>query len=73
MLSDVDVAIIPGLVFDKKGGRIGYGGGFYDKLLDKNDNTITVGVCHSSQLIETVPMEQHDIKLKKIFTEFDDN
>ena len=73
MLSDVDVAIIPGLVFDKKGGRIGYGGGFYDKLLDKNDNIITVGVCHSSQLIETVPMEQHDIKLKKIFTEFDDN
>ncbi|MFL0252338.1 5-formyltetrahydrofolate cyclo-ligase [Clostridium neuense] len=64
---EIDVAFIPGLAFDKKGGRLGYGGGFYDrylKLLKKS--TAKIGLCYSFQVIENVPMEEYDIRIDGI-------
>ena len=64
--------IIPGLCFDKRGNRIGYGGGYYDKYLaqhaDKKHKKI--GLCYEIQIAETVCADAHDIKVDKVITEF---
>lgn len=67
---EFDLAIIPGLAFDKAGGRIGYGGGYYDRFLNnvaKNCRLICIG--YEFQLIENIPMEAHDIRVHGIITE----
>jgi len=60
--SDPDAALVPGVVFDRRGARIGYGGGYYDRLLERMPRaTPTVGVCFSGQLHgEALPTEPHD-------------
>jgi len=64
----VDLIIVPGVAFDKKGHRIGYGKGYYDSLLiDYKGNTI--GLCFSLQLISKVPVKEHDVRVKKVITE----
>lgn len=63
--SILDLAIIPGLVFDKRCYRIGYGGGYYDKFL-KNSNLFTIGVCFREQIIKKIPKTKNDIRLNKV-------
>lgn len=66
----VDLCIMPGAVFDKKGNRIGYGGGFYDKLIPLfRKDTNLVAICYEFQIIDDVPCEEHDKKVNKIVTE----
>ncbi|GAA0746050.1 5-formyltetrahydrofolate cyclo-ligase [Clostridium oceanicum] len=65
----IDLVIVPGLVFDRKGGRIGYGGGFYDRLFLKlKDNTPKIALSYDFQVIEDVPIEEHDILIDGIIT-----
>lgn len=68
---DVDAFIVPGLLFDKQGGRLGYGAGYYDKILSKaRKNAIKIGVCYDWQLTETpLPQEAHDIPMNWIVTD----
>ncbi|WP_180270717.1 5-formyltetrahydrofolate cyclo-ligase [Sporanaerobium hydrogeniformans] len=61
-----DIMLVPGLAFDRKGGRIGYGGGFYDRYLIKYPFLYTIGVGQKFQLLETVPMEETDQLLKAL-------
>lgn len=57
----IDVAYLPGLAFDKIGGRVGYGGGFYDRFLRKSrKDSKKIGLAYSFQILEKVPMEQND-------------
>lgn len=65
---DVDVFLIPGLAFDKKGNRAGWGKGYYDKLLTLTKG-IKVGVGYSFQLCEEIDSDPHDIKMDYILTE----
>jgi 5-formyltetrahydrofolate cyclo-ligase len=66
----IDLAVIPGLAFDLRGGRIGYGAGYYDRFLKKMErDALKMGVCYKSQLIENVPMNEHDIFIDKLITE----
>lgn len=66
----IDVSFIPGLAFDKKGGRVGYGGGFYDRFLRKTrSNSKKVGIGYSFQILDEVPMEKHDIFIDRIITD----
>jgi len=65
---EIDLAIIPGIAFAKNGHRIGYGGGFYDKLL-KKINCPTIGIAYEFQIIETIPTEDHDEKTNILITE----
>src|SRR5690554_3021195 len=59
---EMELIVVPGLIFDKKGYRIGYGGGYYDRLLKNiNKNTITIGVCFEEFLLESIPIEKYDI------------
>lgn len=64
----IDLCIIPGLGFDKWGGRIGFGKGYYDKFLLKNP-CIKMGIAYSNQIEENVFSEPHDIPMDIIVTE----
>lgn len=65
-----DLVILPGLAFDKSGGRLGYGGGFYDKFLQNlNKDCKLIGLGYDFQIIEKVPMENWDIKIQGVITE----
>lgn len=62
-----DCIIVPGLAYDKKGYRLGRGGGHYDKLLAKYPNVYTIGVCFKEQLYEeNLFLETHDRPVKKV-------
>ncbi|MFZ4116569.1 MAG: 5-formyltetrahydrofolate cyclo-ligase [Chthoniobacterales bacterium] len=61
-IEDVDLAVIPGLAFDQAGGRLGRGGGFYDRLLsDSVWRGFKVGVAWPWQIVSSVPREPHDV------------
>tara|TARA_A100001011_G_scaffold345026_1_gene380464 strand:+ start:771 stop:1310 length:540 start_codon:yes stop_codon:yes gene_type:complete len=69
-----DILLVPLLAFDKNFYRIGYGGGFYDRYINKLKKIkkiITIGVAYSFQKIEKIPVEKYDIKLDFVFTEKD--
>lgn len=65
---DIDLAIIPGVVFAKNGHRIGYGKGFYDRLL-KKVTCPKVGVAYDFQIVENIAGELHDTPMDMIITE----
>ena len=67
-----DIMFIPLVGFDEDLNRLGYGGGFYDRYLDKfeKSKTITkVGLAYSFQKLKKIPFNQHDKKLDFIITE----
>lgn len=64
----VDLVIVPGAAFDKEGHRMGYGKGYYDKLLPRLKNARTIGVGFSFQLFPSVPCEAHDVRLDRVLT-----
>ncbi len=65
---DNALCLVPGLCFDLKGNRIGYGGGFYDRFLGKNRVT-SVALTYERCICSNVPCEQFDIKTDFILTE----
>lgn len=64
----VDMVVVPGVVFDRRGHRIGMGKGCYDHFL-KDRKCVNLGVCFSFQLVDKIPEEQHDIPMNIIITE----
>lgn len=66
----VDVALIPGAAFDPTGGRLGQGGGHYDRLLPQlAEPCLRIGVCFACQLVPHVPREPHDAGVDLVVTE----
>lgn len=66
----LDCIIVPGAVFDRYGGRIGYGGGFYDRFFEKiSKKTLKIGLAFDFQLKSKIPQEAHDIPLDIIITD----
>jgi len=63
---EIDLIIVPGICFDKNGNRIGYGKGFYDRYLTEEMNSI--GICFKEQLVDLIPSEKQDKKLKRVIT-----
>lgn len=68
-LDEIDTVIVPGIVFDKSGYRIGYGGGYYDRLLKKNGGKVSIGLAFELQIIDRIPHEKHDCQIKILVTE----
>jgi 5-formyltetrahydrofolate cyclo-ligase len=69
-LKDIDLAIIPGAGFDIEGNRLGYGAGYYDKLLSRaKEHITTIALAFEEQIIPRVPREEHDVVVDKIITE----
>jgi 5-formyltetrahydrofolate cyclo-ligase len=67
-LKDVGVALVPGVVFAKNGHRIGYGKGFYDRLLKKL-RIPKIGVAYEFQIVENIEGQSHDTPMDMIVTE----
>ena len=73
-LADVDLLILPGVAFDPDGGRLGRGGGHYDRLVAEQRDAasgapLLVGLCFEFQILECVPMAAHDVRLDCVATE----
>ena len=62
----IDLIIVPAVAFDKKGLRLGRGGGYYDKFLKKQSHATLVGVGYDFQLVDAVPVEKHDQRVHRI-------
>ena len=63
----IDLAIVPGMAFDKEGNRLGRGKGFYDRLLP-HLTAYKVGICFPFQLVESVPTEATDVRMNAVIT-----
>jgi 5-formyltetrahydrofolate cyclo-ligase len=69
-LDDVEVVLIPGAGFDSEGNRLGYGAGYYDRLLSKAKRNITkIALAFEEQIVPEIPSERHDIRMDKIITD----
>lgn len=67
-LDNIDIFIVPGIAFDKTFNRLGYGKGYFDKLL-KNIKKPKIGLAFNFQLLDKIPFENHDVKMDYIITE----
>ena len=67
---EIELIIVPGVCFDLKRNRLGFGGGYYDRFLE-NKNMNIIGICFDEQLSkdEFIPANETDIKMNKIITE----
>ncbi len=63
----LDVVLVPGVAFDPSGGRLGFGGGYYDRFLLATP-ALRVGVTHDDCLAETLPVGEHDQRMDWIVT-----
>jgi 5-formyltetrahydrofolate cyclo-ligase len=75
---NLDWILVPGLAFDEGGGRMGYGGGYYDRFMERMAQQASengerqprrVALAFEFQLLDTVPMEDHDFRVDYIITE----
>ena len=67
-ITDTDLILVPCIAVDKSGNRIGMGGGFYDRIL-KNLSIIKIALTFDFQYIDSLPAEEHDIKVNFVVTE----
>ena len=64
---EVEVWLVPGLAFTRSGKRLGYGGGWYDRLLCKVPKRVPkIGIAYTFQLVDELPTEPHDIRLTSV-------
>ena len=67
---EVDLFAVPGLAFDRRGGRLGFGKGYYDRLLSRSSRrSQKVGLAFDCQILEEVPMGSHDVFMDLVVTE----
>ncbi len=70
MSQALDLLVVPGVAFDLVGYRLGYGKGFYDRVLHGEKRPgLLVGLCFELQLVAELPFEAHDVKMDRIVTE----
>jgi len=72
--NELDLIVVPGVAFDRNGGRIGYGAGFYDRYFKKiNKDNIKkiqkIALAYDFQILENIPMNEHDVPVSYIITE----
>ncbi len=66
----IDAVIVPGVAFDQRGGRLGYGGGYYDRLLPRlRPDCARIGLAFDEQLLALVPAESHDVAMDLVVTQ----
>ncbi len=66
----IDLVVVPGVVLDHRGGRLGNGQGYYDRLLASvRPDAFLIGLCYEAQIIDEIPLEEHDVCMDKIVTE----
>ena len=65
----IELILVPGIVFDRGGHRIGYGMGYYDRFLKKIPKAFKIGLAFDFQVIDKIPNEEHDVPVDMIITE----
>jgi 5-formyltetrahydrofolate cyclo-ligase len=69
-LSRIDLVIVPGVGFDREHNRLGYGGGFYDRLLTAiSGNVPRIALSFDLQIVDKIPVSEHDLKIDILITE----
>ncbi len=68
-LERISAFVVPGLAFDRDGGRIGWGRGYYDITLAKTPGALRIGIAFDCQLLDHVPRDAHDVPMNIIITE----
>ncbi len=67
---ELDVVLVPGVGFDRNGGRMGNGQGYYDRLLEKvRPDCLLAALCYESQLFDEIQMSSHDVFMDLVITE----
>ncbi|MDE5792966.1 MAG: 5-formyltetrahydrofolate cyclo-ligase [Oscillospiraceae bacterium] len=69
-LTSKSVILVPALAFTRQGQRLGRGGGYYDRFLQKYPELHKIGVCYDKMLVQNLPCELHDCYVDRIITEF---
>lgn len=66
-----DIALVPGVCFDRRGYRLGFGGGYYDRLLASKEmkDTLTIGIGYDFQLVKELPIQPWDMPVDIVCTE----
>jgi 5-formyltetrahydrofolate cyclo-ligase len=67
--SEIDLVLVPGLAFDRRGRRLGRGGGYFDRFLAKMKRAQKIGLAFREQMIKKVPASPHDIHMNKVITD----
>ena len=68
-LDQIDLIVVPGIAFDLKGYRVGFGGGFYDRFLPNCPEAIWIGLAFEQQIVADIQPQPWDVPLHYIFTE----
>jgi 5-formyltetrahydrofolate cyclo-ligase len=69
-IARLEAVVLPGLAFDGQGGRLGYGGGYYDRFLERcGRRPLLVGYAFAMQMVERVPVEPHDHPVDYVVTD----
>ena len=69
-ITEVDLVVVPGIAFDREGGRLGNGHGYYDRLLANAASTTSlVALAYECQMFPLIPMDDHDIRMHVVITE----
>ncbi|MBF0253076.1 MAG: 5-formyltetrahydrofolate cyclo-ligase [Candidatus Omnitrophica bacterium] len=69
-LKEIDLIVVPAVAYDIKNNRLGRGGGYYDAFLSNvNSPTTTVGLAFKCQVLDSLPVEEHDIPVKMVISD----
>ncbi len=64
----IDLVVVPGLAFDRRGQRIGWGGGYYDRFLAQVQ-AVKIGLCYDELVLDCIPGEPHDVPVDRVVAE----
>lgn len=69
-VKEIDLIMVPGVAFDRRGGRTGHGKGYYDKLLERaRPDTPLIALAFECQMFPEIPMQRHDVFMNAVITE----
>jgi 5-formyltetrahydrofolate cyclo-ligase len=69
-IEQIDLVLAPGVAFDRRGGRLGYGKGYYDRLLRRvRPDALVAGLAFECQLVEAIPVTPRDVAMDLVVTE----
>ena len=66
--AQIDLVVVPGLAFDRRGQRLGWGGGYYDRFLAQVQ-AIKIGLCYDALVLDCIPGEPHDVPVDMVVAE----
>ncbi|MBN2437427.1 MAG: 5-formyltetrahydrofolate cyclo-ligase [Deltaproteobacteria bacterium] len=66
---EIDAVLVPAVAFDRRGYRVGYGGGYYDRFLPEVPRAARIGAAFSCQIVADIPVDSHDVAADRIVTE----